>query len=111
VVLEHSDPALSLSLFASADRDEIVAEWQSWSRVLGLPLLVADADGSLREPFATRGADRNADLAPPPAFGHRPPPSVAADAPPAGEASGYAGRLPRRARDHRAGLARFRPPA
>jgi len=58
VVLEHSDPALSLSLFASADRDEIVAEWQSWSRVLGLPLLVADADGSLREPFATLGAVR-----------------------------------------------------
>ena len=58
VVLEHSDPALSLSLFSSPDREEIVAEWQSWSRVLGLPLLVADTDGSLREPFATLGAVR-----------------------------------------------------
>jgi hypothetical protein len=58
VVLEHADPALSLPLFASAERDEIVAEWQSWGRVLGLPLLVAENDGSLREPFARLGAVR-----------------------------------------------------
>lgn len=58
VVLEHSDPALSLPLFSSPDREEIVAEWQSWSRVLGVPLLVAETDGSLREPFATIGAVR-----------------------------------------------------
>ncbi len=58
VVLEHSDPALSLPLFASAERDDIVAEWQSWGRVLGLPLLVAEGDGSLREPFARLGALR-----------------------------------------------------
>jgi hypothetical protein len=58
VVLEHSDPALSLPLFSSPDREEIVAEWQSWSRVLGVPLLVAETDGSLRQPFATLGAVR-----------------------------------------------------
>jgi hypothetical protein len=58
VVLEHSDPALSLPLFSSPDREEIVAEWQSWGRVLGVPLLVAETDGSLREPFATLGAVR-----------------------------------------------------
>lgn len=58
VVLEHSDPALSLPLFSSPEHDEIVAEWQSWGRVLGLPLLVAETDGSLREPFATLGAVR-----------------------------------------------------
>jgi hypothetical protein len=58
IVLEHADPALSLPLFASAERDEIVAEWQSWGRVLGLPLLVAENDGSLREPFARLGAVR-----------------------------------------------------
>jgi hypothetical protein len=58
VVLEHSDPALSLPLFASAERDDIVAEWQTWGRVLGLPLLVAEGDGSLREPFARLGALR-----------------------------------------------------
>src|ERR1700735_3995502 len=57
VMLEHRDPALSLPLFSSPERDDIVAEWQSWGRVLGLPLLVAEGDGSLREPFPPlRGA-------------------------------------------------------
>ena len=58
VVLEHDDPALSLPLFASGECDDIVAEWQAWGRVLGLPLLVAEGDGSLREPFARLGAVR-----------------------------------------------------
>jgi Family of unknown function (DUF6101) len=58
VVLEHEDPALSLPLFVSPQADDIVAEWQSWGRVLGLPLLVAETDGKLREPFARLGALR-----------------------------------------------------
>lgn len=58
VVLEHADPALSLPLFSAPETDDIVAEWQSWGRVLGLPLLVAQGDGSLREPFARLGALR-----------------------------------------------------
>ena len=58
VVLEHQDPALSLALFSSPEADDIVAEWQSWGRVLGLPLLVAESDGNLREPFARSGALR-----------------------------------------------------
>jgi uncharacterized protein DUF6101 len=58
VVLEHGDPALSLPLYASSESDDIVAEWQSWGRVLGLPLLVAEGDGSLREPFTRLGAVR-----------------------------------------------------
>jgi hypothetical protein len=58
VVLEHRDPALSLPLYASTERDDIVAEWQSWGRVLGLPLLVTEQDGSLREPFARLGGVR-----------------------------------------------------
>ncbi len=58
VVLEHGDPALSLPLFSSSESDEIVAEWQSWGRVLGLPLLIAERDGSLREPFARLGLVR-----------------------------------------------------
>ena len=58
VVLEHGDPALSLPLFSSCDCDDIVAEWQLWGRVLGLPLLIAERDGSLREPFARLGALR-----------------------------------------------------
>jgi hypothetical protein len=55
VVLEHGDPALSLPLFSSTASDDILAEWQTWGRVLGLPLLVVEADGSLREPFARLG--------------------------------------------------------
>ncbi len=58
VVLEHNDPALSLPLFSSTTSEEIVAEWQSWGRVLGLPLLIAEGDGTLREPFARVGAVR-----------------------------------------------------
>ncbi len=58
VVLEHVDPALSLPLYSAAESDDIVAEWQSWGRVLGLPLLVAEGDGTLREPFARLGALR-----------------------------------------------------
>jgi hypothetical protein len=57
-VLEHGDPALSLPLFAAAGSDDILAEWQSWGRVLGLPLLVVEGDGSLREPFARLGEVR-----------------------------------------------------
>lgn len=56
VVLEHGDPALSLPLFSATENDDIVAEWQCWGRVLGLPLLVAQDDGSLREPFRRLGA-------------------------------------------------------
>jgi len=55
VTLEHADAALSLPLFASTDTDDIVAEWQIWGRVLGLPLLIGDADGAMREAFARLG--------------------------------------------------------
>jgi hypothetical protein len=58
VALEHRDPHLSLTLFRADDGADIVAEWQSWSRVLGLPLLVEEADGRLREPFARIGKVR-----------------------------------------------------
>jgi hypothetical protein len=58
IVLEHRDPALSLPLCAASEDHEIVADWQSWGRVLGLPLLVGERDGTLREPFARVGAVR-----------------------------------------------------
>jgi hypothetical protein len=56
VTLEHRDPALSLPLYRANDSTDIVAEWQSWARVLKLPLLVTEPDGRLREPFARIGA-------------------------------------------------------
>jgi hypothetical protein len=55
VTLEHADASLSLPLFASTDTDDIVAEWQIWGRVLGLPLLIGDTDGTMREAFARIG--------------------------------------------------------
>ena len=64
VMLEHHDESLSLPLFLATDGLDLVAEWQSWARVLGLPLLVADPDGSLREPFPHLGAVRVEDPQP-----------------------------------------------
>ena len=58
IVLEHPDPDLSLTLYRADDGGDIVAEWQSWGRALSLPLLVAEADGRLREPFERIGAIR-----------------------------------------------------
>jgi hypothetical protein len=61
LMLEHRDGALSLPLYRADDSNDVVAEWQSWGRVLQLPLLVAEPDGRLREPFARIGALRIAD--------------------------------------------------
>jgi Family of unknown function (DUF6101) len=58
VVLEHSDPALSLTLYRAADGVDVVAEWRAWGQALAVPLLVAEADGRLREPFERIGAVR-----------------------------------------------------
>jgi hypothetical protein len=58
LVLEHPDPGLSLTLYRAADGTDIVAEWQAWGRTLGMPLLVAEADGRLREPFDRIGGVR-----------------------------------------------------
>lgn len=58
VVLEHRDQALSVPLFFAPEATDILAEWQSWARVLGLPLLVHDGEGAFSEPFARMGAVR-----------------------------------------------------
>jgi hypothetical protein len=58
VVLEHRDPGLSVPVYVAPDAADALAEWQSWSSVLGLPLLVRDGDGSFREPFARLGGVR-----------------------------------------------------
>jgi hypothetical protein len=58
LVLEHRDAALSLPLYRAEDSTDVVAEWQAWARVLKLPLLIAESDGRLREPFARIGALR-----------------------------------------------------
>jgi hypothetical protein len=58
VVLEHVDPALSLTLYRSQHGHDIVAEWRSWARALGTPLLVPQSDSSVRELFDRIGAIR-----------------------------------------------------
>jgi hypothetical protein len=55
--LEHRDPALCVPL-ADPVGDDVIAEWQLWGRIFGLPLLVSDQDGLLREPFRRLGAVR-----------------------------------------------------
>jgi len=55
VTLDHKDSALSVPLFLANDADDGVALWKSWGRVLGLPLLVIEGDGTVREPFPRLG--------------------------------------------------------
>ncbi len=55
VSLEHRDPGLSVPLCVAPDSEDMVAEWQLWARVLGRPLLIAELDGTLREPFQQMG--------------------------------------------------------
>jgi hypothetical protein len=52
IMLEHSDPALTLPLFRTSQADEAIAEWRAWSQVLGLPLLLADHAEALHAPNA-----------------------------------------------------------
>lgn len=55
VSLEHRDPGLSVPLCTANASEDLVAEWQLWARVLGRPLLIAELDGTLREPFRQMG--------------------------------------------------------
>jgi len=59
VMLEHRDPGLAVPLLVTTDGGaDVVAEWQRWARVLGLPLLIPDGEGAFREPFERIGAVR-----------------------------------------------------
>ena len=55
VTLDHRDDGLSVPLFLAFDSDDALAIWKSWGNVLGLPLLVAEDDGALREPVESMG--------------------------------------------------------
>jgi hypothetical protein len=46
IVLEHSDPSLTLPLYLTSRPDEALAEWRAWSEVLGVPLLLASSVAS-----------------------------------------------------------------
>src|SRR3954468_9762170 len=55
IMLEHRDSGLSVPLFVATEGDDAMAQWKSWARVLGVPLLIADGDGALREPYRRIG--------------------------------------------------------
>jgi hypothetical protein len=55
ITLEHRDSGLSVPLFVATEGDDAIAQWKAWSRVLGVPLLVVEGDGALREPFRRIG--------------------------------------------------------
>jgi hypothetical protein len=55
VFLEHSDRALSITLWRAPDGSDMIAQWRCWGTALGVPLLVEGSDGRLREPFETLG--------------------------------------------------------
>jgi Family of unknown function (DUF6101) len=55
VLLVHADADLNVTLFAAADSNDVVAEWQSWGKAFALPLLVIEHDGTVREAFPRLG--------------------------------------------------------
>ena len=55
IMLEHRDNGLTVPLFVATEGDDAMAQWKSWARVLGVPLLVADDNGALREPYRRIG--------------------------------------------------------
>lgn len=59
IELMHPDSAMSLPLASCEDlgsADDVAADWQAWGKALGLPLLIVDADGSVREVAGARTA-------------------------------------------------------
>jgi hypothetical protein len=54
--LLHSDRSLTVPLSVADDPDGVAADWQEWGRVLGLPLLVIAADGTVSAPLSTLGS-------------------------------------------------------
>ncbi len=55
ITLEHPDPQLSVPLWIDEREEDLIAAWRSWGRALCTPLLVADEEGRLREPFPHLG--------------------------------------------------------
>jgi hypothetical protein len=49
IVLRHVDPGLDVALAEEPDDAEVIADWRQFGRITGLPLLVEDVDGRVRE--------------------------------------------------------------
>lgn len=55
VELLHRDPALNLQLLVADDPAEAAADWIAWGRILKLPLLFVDQDGTVTYPAGNPG--------------------------------------------------------
>jgi hypothetical protein len=49
IVMRHADPALDVALAEEPDDAEVIADWRKFGSLTGLPLLVEDAAGRVRE--------------------------------------------------------------
>jgi hypothetical protein len=49
IILDHTDPGLSVPLLDQAPLDEAIVMWRAWGRVLGLSLRQCDADGNVHQ--------------------------------------------------------------
>lgn len=59
VELMHRDPAMSIPLVSRedlGDAEDIAADWQAWGQALGLPLLIVEGDGTVREALSKVGS-------------------------------------------------------
>jgi hypothetical protein len=56
VRLAHDDCDLDIVLYEATDDRDVTAEWQYWAAFFGLPLLLAEHDGRLSQPFPRLGA-------------------------------------------------------
>lgn len=51
--LHHHDPALCVPLMVSDDLNDVAADWHSWSRLMGLPMLLVEED-KIAKPLCQR---------------------------------------------------------
>lgn len=56
VELLHDDPSLTLPLIVVDDPEDASADWIAWGRILNLPLLIVESDGTVRSPLNRLGA-------------------------------------------------------
>ncbi|MCT8970362.1 DUF6101 family protein [Microbaculum marinisediminis] len=50
LTLHHRNGDLEVPLFEADNTDDVIADWQVWSRTLSRPLLIRNADGTVCEP-------------------------------------------------------------
>jgi hypothetical protein len=50
LTLHHPNGDLGIPLFEADDTNDVIADWQAWSRTLARPLLIQNSDGEISEP-------------------------------------------------------------